>query len=100
MCFFILKRVYEKANAYIVLQRADEILTNEKSMGFETRHKHIDLIRHHSLTFDNVQIKDASTNLLQQLTKLKRAVYEEKKQLKELKQSIMFTVNVNLLDLL
>ena len=86
------QRVYEKAEAYIVLQRGIEILNTEKSMSFDKRKKHIEFINKIGSPFTDSRYNETITSIDDRVSNLENVAREQSKQLSNIASSLENTV--------
>ena len=86
------QRVYEKAEAYIILQRGIEILNTEKSMSYEARKRHIIFINKIGSPYIDSRYNETITSLEDRIINLEKEAKEQTKQLSNIANNFEYTV--------
>jgi hypothetical protein len=90
---FCLKfRVYEKAEAYIIFQRAIEILNAEKAMGYEEKKVHIKHIKKIGCPYIVRSEKELISFTDDRLSNLESELNDQKTVLSNLEKSMEYSV--------
>jgi hypothetical protein len=75
------QRVYEKAEAYIILQRGIEILNKEKSMSYEEKKRHIQYINRIGSPYIDNRYNETITSMEDRVSSIEKEAKEQNKQL-------------------
>ena len=81
-------RVFGKAEAYIIFQRATEILNKEKSMSYSERKDHVEYIRKIGNPYIDKTFKEVITTMDDRMTILENKVRDNKKAITTLNTSV------------
>ena len=88
-------RVYEKAVAYIVLQRAIEIVNEEKSWTFKDRRDHIRFLNQNCNPYNDETYHELITSTDDRIGNLESEIKEQKQLLKEISNYLDQSVTNN-----
>ena len=72
-------RVYDQAEAYIIFQRAIEILNKEKSMTFYERRQHVNFLREKCNPYLDKKYNEVITNMEDKITNLEHEIRDQRK---------------------
>ncbi len=86
------QRVYEKAEAYIILQRGIEIINTEKSMSLDQRKKHIKFINKIGSPYTDNRYNETITSFEDRIINLEKEAKEQIKQLSNITNNLENTV--------
>jgi hypothetical protein len=86
-------RVFEKAEAYIIFQRAMEILSKEKSMSYDQRKDHIKFIRKIGSPYIDNAYNEQISSTDNRIENIEDELKEQKRMLKDVANNLEQAVN-------
>ena len=86
------QRVYEKAEAYIKLQRGIEILNKEKSMSYDEKKRHIHYLNKIGSPYVDSRYNETITSVEDRVSNIEKEAKEQNKQLTNISNNYENTV--------